>query len=140
MKLMSARLRGTSSFRDAPLGADPESRDSGFAAAQRPGMTAKGSSQATSIRLRQAQHLLGNKTENELRADRGNARDQRFAQVTLDMEFLGVAEAAVSHHGLLASLKARLGGEIFRGIGRGTAGQALVVLPAGRQRHQPRRL
>src|ERR1700682_4966333 len=119
---MSARLRETSSFRDAPLGADPESRDSGFAAARRPGMTAKGSSQATSIRLGQAQHLLGNKTENELRADRGDARDQRLAQIALDMKFLGVAEAAMGHYGLLAGLKTGFGSEIFRGIGGRTAG------------------
>ena len=52
------------------------------------------------IRLRQAQHLLGNKTENELRADRGDARDQGFPQIALDMKFLGVAEAAMGHHGL----------------------------------------
>jgi hypothetical protein len=43
MKLMARRLRSSSSFRDAPLGADPESRDSGFAAARRPGMTAENS-------------------------------------------------------------------------------------------------
>src|ERR1700682_4090031 len=118
---MSARLRETSSFRDAPLGADPESRDSGFAAARRPGMTAKGSSQATSIRLGQAQHLLRNKTENELRADRGDARDQGFAQVTLDVIFLGVTEAAMGHHRLLAGVEARFRREIFGRIGGGPA-------------------
>src|SRR6266851_5990978 len=40
-----------------------------------------------SIRLRQAQHFLGNKTENELRADRGDARDQGFTQIALDVVF-----------------------------------------------------
>src|SRR6266404_8138838 len=152
MKLISARLPVTSSFRDAPRGAfrdaprgaDPESRDSGFAAAQRPGMTAWNSSlhylKDQLIRLRQAQNLFGNKAENELWADRGDAGDQGFAQVALDMKFLGVAEAAVSHHGLLAGLKAGFSGEIFRGIGRWTTWQALIVLPASRERHQPRRL
>src|SRR6266851_767712 len=97
-------------------------------------------SRNTSIRLRQAQHLLGDKTENELRADRGDARDQGFAQIALDMKLPRVAEAAVGHHGLLASLEAGFGGEIFRGIGRGAAWHALIVLPTRRQRHQPRRL
>src|SRR6266403_4270609 len=89
------------------------------------------------IRLRQAQDLLGDKAENELRADRGDPRDQGFAQVTLDMIFLGVAEAAVSHHRLLAGLKAGFSGKIFRGIGGRAAWQPLVVLPACRQHHQP---
>src|SRR3984893_10721153 len=93
-----------------------------------------------SVRLRQAQHLLGNKAENELRADRGDARDQGFAQVTLDMKFLGVAEAAMGHHSLLARLKAGFASEIFCGVRRRSAGQALIILPACRQRHQPRRL
>src|SRR5258708_37507230 len=69
------------------------------------------------IRLRQAQDLLGDKAENELRADRGDPRDQGFAQVTLDMIFPGVAEAAVSHHRLFAGLKAGFSGKIFRCIG-----------------------
>src|ERR1700682_5724961 len=50
------------------------------------------------IRLRQAQNLLGNKAENELRADRGDTREQGFAQVTLDMKFLGIAEDTGGHH------------------------------------------
>src|ERR1700676_1136540 len=78
-----------------------------------------------SVRLRQAQHLLGNKTENELRADGGNARDQGLPQITLDMIFLGVTKAAMRHHGLLAGLKTRFRREIFCGIGRRPAGQAL---------------
>src|SRR5438105_13861695 len=94
----------------------------------------------SSIRLRQAQNLLGNKAENELRADGGDAQDQGFAQLTLDMKFLGVAEAAVGHHRLLAGQKAGFSREIFRGIGRRPTWQALIVLPARRERHQPRRL
>src|SRR5258708_23113472 len=93
-----------------------------------------------SVRLRQAQHLLGNKAENELRADRGDPRDQGVAQVSLDVKFLGVAEAAVGHHSLFASLKAGFASEIFRGVRRRAAWQALIVLPGRRQRHQPRRL
>src|SRR6266404_6345701 len=82
MKLISVRLPVTSSFRDAPSvgncrpeATDPESRDSGFIATRRPGMTAWNSSlhylKNQLVRLRQAQHLLGNETENELWADRG---------------------------------------------------------------------
>src|SRR5258708_906424 len=120
MKLMATRLRLNSSFRAARLRADPESRDSGFASSMRPGMTAY-NSYPSLIRLRQAQHLLGNETENELRADRGDARDQGFAQIAFDMKFLGIAEAAVGHHRLLASLEAGFGGEVFRGVGRRAA-------------------
>src|SRR5258708_12717674 len=69
-----------------------------------------------SIRLRQAQHFLGNKTENELRADRRDARDQGFAQIALDMKFFGIAEAAMGHHALFAGVKPGLSGEIFCGI------------------------
>src|ERR1700761_8545949 len=56
----------------------------------------------TSIRLRQAEHFLGNEAQDQLRADRGDARDQRLAKITLDMEFLGITEAAMGHHRLLA--------------------------------------
>src|SRR4030081_2070125 len=55
-----------------------------------------------SIRLRQAEHFLGNKTQDQLRADRRDARDQGLAQIALDVKFLGVAEAAMGHHRLLA--------------------------------------
>src|SRR5882757_1135395 len=127
MKLMVARLPGAPSFRDAPPGAGPESittigsMDSGLATLSRPGMTsgeieayASSTSPSSSIRLRQAEHFLGHKTQDQLRADRGDARDQGFAQVTFDMEFLGVAEAAMGHHRLLAGVEAGFGGEVFR--------------------------
>src|SRR5437879_2911033 len=39
-----------------------------------------------------------------------------------------------------ASPESGVGGELFRGIGRGAAWHALIVLPTRRQRHQPRRL
>src|SRR3979490_621069 len=60
-----------------------------------PGMTREGigARPSSSIRLRQAEHFLGHKTQDQLRADRGDARDQRFAQIALAMEFLGVTEA-----------------------------------------------
>src|SRR5260370_17082770 len=83
-----------------------------------------------SIRLRQAQHFLGNKTENELRADRRDARDQGFAQIALDMKFLGIAEAAMGHHGLLAGMKAGSSGEIFSGIGPSPPRHTLDRWPA----------
>src|SRR5882724_7074456 len=152
MKLMTVKAfdpAPCSSFRDGPKDQTSdvqlhigESRDSGFAASRRPGMTAQYfrpscSQTPISIRLRQAQNLLGNKTENELRADRGDPRDQGFAQVSLDMIFLGVAEAAMGHYRLLAGLKARFSGKIFRSIRRRAAWQPLVVLPARRQHHQP---
>src|SRR6266436_1263474 len=76
-----------------------------------------------SVRFRQAQHLLGNKTENELRADRRDARDQGFPQITLDMIFLGVTKTAMRHHGLLAGLEARFRREILCGIRRRPAWQ-----------------
>src|SRR5215468_8876471 len=102
----------------------------------RPGMTME-RFRLASIRLRQAQHLLGDEAENELRRDRGDARDQRFPQVTLDVIFLGVTEAAMGHHGLLAGAEAGFGGQILCGIGGGPAGHVLVVLPARAQHHQP---
>src|SRR5258708_994086 len=80
-----------------------------------------------SIRLRQAEHFLGDETQDQLRADRRDAGDQGFAQIALDMIFLGVTKTAMGHHGLLAGLKAGFAREIFCGIRRRAAGQALVV-------------
>src|SRR6267378_1234674 len=91
-----------------------------------------------SIRLRQTQHLLGDKTENELRADRRDARDQGFPQITLDVIFLGVTEAAMRHDSLLAGVEAGFRCEIFRSIGGRAALHALIVLPACAQHHHPR--
>jgi hypothetical protein len=70
--------------------------------------------------------------QDQLGADRRDARDQDLAQIALDMIFLGVAEAAMGHDRLLAGLEAGLAREILRGIRCGAAGQALVVAPAGR--------
>ena len=44
-------------------------------------------------------------------------RDQGFAQVTLDMKLLGIAEAAMGHDRLLVSVETRFRREIFRGLG-----------------------
>src|ERR1700730_15394121 len=132
MKLI-AMILPPLSFRGRLEEANPESRGSGFDAAHRPGTTVLRIPRSDiSIRLRQAQHLLGDETENELRADRGDARDQGFAQVTLDVKLLGVAEAAMGHDRLLAGVKTRFGCEIFRGIGRRPTRQTLVVLPGRR--------
>src|ERR1700726_2752684 len=112
------------SFRGRLEEANPESRGSGFDAAHRPGTTVLRIPRSDiSVRLRQAQYLLGDETENELRADRGDARDQGFAQITLDVKLLGVTEAAMGHHRLLAGVEAAFGGEIFRGVGRRAARQ-----------------
>ena len=46
----------------------------------------------------------------------------------------------MGHHRLLAGVETGFGGEIFRGIGCGPARQALIVVPAGGEHHQPRRL
>src|SRR5947199_1002294 len=114
MKLMAVGFRLLPSFRDGAQAPDPESRHSGFASSMRPGMTTSNfwpsSFFPPSIRFRQTEHLLGDKTENELRADRGDAGDQRFAQIALDVKFLGVAEAAMGHDRLLAGLEAGFGG------------------------------
>src|ERR1700710_384399 len=59
-----------------------------------------------SIRFRQAEHFLGNETQDQLRADRRDAGDQGFAQIALDVIFLGIAKAAMGHYCLLAGLKA----------------------------------
>src|SRR6266851_315941 len=80
MKLMAVRLRLISSFRDRRC-APPRNDGSIFP----PIMS---SNTHPSIRLRQTQHFLGNKAENELRADRGDARDQGFTQIALDVVFL----------------------------------------------------
>src|SRR3954447_9692824 len=92
-----------------------------------------GVSSPSSIRFRHAEHLLGNKAENELRADRGDARDQRFPQVALDVIFLRISEPAMRHDRLLAGMEAGFGGEVFRGVGGRAAWHALVVLPARAQ-------
>src|SRR5580698_2099191 len=89
-----------------------------------------------SVRSRQTEYALGDKTHNEMWRDRRNARDHAFAEIALDMKFLGVAVAAVGHHRGLAGFKTRLGAEIFRGIGGRSARNAIVVLPGRFHRHE----
>src|SRR5688572_22508876 len=48
-----------------------------------------------SVRLRQAEHALGDEAQDELRRDRRDAPDERFAQVALDVILARIAEAAV---------------------------------------------
>src|SRR5689334_18559645 len=60
---------------------------------------------SSSIRLRQAEHLLGDEAENELRADRRDARDQGFPQIALDVIFLRITEAAMRHDGLFTGVE-----------------------------------
>src|SRR3954470_17636587 len=69
-----------------------------------------------SIRLRQAEHFLGNETQDQLRADRRDTGDQGFTQIALDVKFLGIAEAAMGHHRLFAGLKAGFTRKIFCGV------------------------
>src|SRR5437870_2469053 len=71
-----------------------------------------------SIRLRKAEHLLADEAEDQLRADRRDARDQRFPQIALDVILLGIAEAAMGHHRLLAGLEAGFRGKVLCGIRR----------------------
>jgi 3-oxoacyl-[acyl-carrier protein] reductase len=90
-----------------------------------------------SIGFRQAEHPLGDETQDELAADRRDARNHDLAQIPLDVKFLGVAESPMGHDRLLAGFETGLAGEIFRGIGRGARRPALVVLPGRRKGHQP---
>src|SRR2546421_13079512 len=79
------------------------------------------------VRLRQAEHALGDVAKDELAAHWRDAPDEGFAQITLDVVFGGVAVAAVRHHRLLAGVEAGFAGEIFRGVRFGAAGLACVV-------------
>src|SRR5580704_6058473 len=71
-----------------------------------------------------------------MRRDRRNPRNHAFAEIALDMEFLGVAVAAVSHHRGLARLESGLGAKKFRGIGCRPALDAVVVLPSRLEGHE----
>src|SRR4051794_39491707 len=62
------------------------------------------------VRLRQAEHPLGDVAENHVRRDRRDAADQRLAEIALDVILLRVAVAAVRHHRLLARVEARFAG------------------------------
>src|SRR3954467_10729829 len=95
---------------------------------------------ALSIRLRQAEHALGDEAEDQLAAHRGDAADEGLAQIALDVVFARVAEAAMGHHCLLAGVEAGFAGEVLGRIRLRGAGLATVVEPGGLERHQVRRL
>ena len=84
----------------------------------------------------QAQRLLRDEAQDQVRRDRRNPHDQRLAQVALDVEFLGVAHAAVGHQRGFARLEARLAGEILGGVGLDAARLAGVVERGRLERHQ----
>src|SRR5690606_20969517 len=85
----------------------------------------------TSVGFRELEHALGDVREDELRADGGDARHHDLAHEALDMEFLGVAHAAVGHHRTLARLEADLGGQILRRVRLGAARLPRVIEPGG---------
>src|SRR6266851_6615658 len=84
-----------------------------------------------SVALGQAEHALGDVAQDQLLADRRDARDQDFAQEALDMELLGVAVAAMGQDGAFAGLVGGAGAEILGGVRLGAALLAGVVEPGG---------
>src|SRR6187455_1070644 len=80
-----------------------------------------------SIRLRHSQHFLCDKAEYQVRADRCDARNERLAQITLDVELLRISHAAHCHHGGFARLEPHFARVIFRGIRFRAARLACVV-------------
>src|SRR5258708_38593856 len=82
-----------------------------------------------SIALGQAQHALGDVAQDELFAYRRDARDQDLAQEALDVEFLGIAVAAVGQDGVLAGVVGVARAEILGRIGLSTAFLAVVLHP-----------
>ena len=65
--------------------------------------------------------------EDELGADRSQPRDHYLAKQPLHVEFLGVAHAAVGHHGARAGLKARFPGQVLGGVGLEPARLAQMI-------------
>ena len=70
---------------------------------------------------------FGNKAQDQLRADRRDARDHRLAQIALDVKFLGVAHTAMRHHRGLTGRRTRLRRQDICGIGFGAARLGPVV-------------
>src|SRR5688572_6156438 len=95
---------------------------------------------AMSVGLRQAEDLLGDVAEDQLRADRRDARDHHLAKVALDVVLLRIAIAAVRHDGGLAGIETRFAREVFRRVGLRTAGLAHIVERRRLHRHQARGL
>jgi hypothetical protein len=71
-----------------------------------------------------------------MRRHRRDPGNQRFTQISLDVEFLGVAHATVAHDCRFARLEGGLAGEIFRGIGFCRASRAGVVEAGCPERHE----
>src|SRR5688572_12494414 len=90
------------------------------------------------VRLRQAEHALGDEAQDELAAHRGDTPDEGLAQVALDVVLARVAEAAEGHRRLLTGVEAGLAGEIFRRIGLRPARLAGVIQRCRLERHQVR--
>src|SRR5215472_19374415 len=81
----------------------------------------------TLIRLWQSQNALRDEIKNELRRHGRKPRDQTFAEIALDVEFLGITVTAVGQHRGLAGFEAGFGAQIFGGVGSRAAGLAVVV-------------
>src|SRR4051794_16142784 len=92
------------------------------------------------VRLWQAENAFRDIAEDQLRRDRRDPSHQRFAQVTFDVVFGGIAVAAVGHHRLLAGVEARFPGEVLGGVGLGAARLARVVERGGLEGHEACRL
>src|ERR1700694_1001338 len=69
--------------------------------------------------------------QDQLPADRRDARDLDLAEKPLDMEFAGIAHPAMGQDRGLAGAVPGLGGEILAGIGKGPDRAGIVALVIG---------
>lgn len=72
-----------------------------------------------SVRSGQPEYLLGDEAENELRRDRRQLRDHDFAEIALDMIFLGVAVAAMRRDRGLAGFDPASAARYFAALAAG---------------------
>src|SRR5262249_17666540 len=108
---------------------------------RRPILVAIGASLAMkSVALGQPEHVLRDVVEDHLLRHRRDLVESHLAPEPLDVEFLGVAVAAVGLQRDVASLEARLGGHELGGVRLGAAGFAAVEEPRRLQAHQLGRL
>src|SRR6185312_12254434 len=89
-----------------------------------------------SVALGQAQYALGDIAQDQLLADRRDARDHDLAQEALDVELLGVAVAAMGQDRPFAGVVGGTGAEILRRIGLGAAVLLVVVQPGALEGEQ----
>src|SRR2546423_530693 len=89
------------------------------------------SENAASVGFRQPQDALGDVRQDQLPADRGDAGDLDLAKKPLDVEFAGIAHAAMGQDRGLASAVPGLGGKIFGGVGEGTDLAGLLAAVIG---------